>query len=275
MRVRHDRPGRTTPLSKGRSSSRPASCSRGSPTNRSRPTRPSSAATPFAHEAGIHQDGVLKDARTYEIMRAAGRRPAARAARHRPPLGPPCRSAPLRCARPAGDGRRDRAGLSRRDHLRRAPENRRRRRSPPHRRTRAVRQRIPGRRQRDRRTRRVRPRRVDCRRDPAAGRHSVPDLSVRHHYDHRPQRSGLDAGAVVRAARAGDLPVPLRRRAGGLSPADASDVHVPARELVAHHRQHVVPSGSSATTSKTAAATAASWPSTCSAASPRRLARSR
>ena len=23
----------------------------------------------FAHEAGIHQDGVLKDARTYEIMR--------------------------------------------------------------------------------------------------------------------------------------------------------------------------------------------------------------
>jgi 2-isopropylmalate synthase len=24
----------------------------------------------FAHEAGIHQDGVLKDRRTYEIMRA-------------------------------------------------------------------------------------------------------------------------------------------------------------------------------------------------------------
>ena len=30
----------------------------------------------FAHEAGIHQDGVLKDARTYEIMRPRGRRPA-------------------------------------------------------------------------------------------------------------------------------------------------------------------------------------------------------
>ena len=32
----------------------------------------------FAHEAGIHQDGVLKDARTYEIMRPRGRRPAGR-----------------------------------------------------------------------------------------------------------------------------------------------------------------------------------------------------
>ena len=28
----------------------------------------------FAHEAGIHQDGMLKDRRTYEIMRPAGRR---------------------------------------------------------------------------------------------------------------------------------------------------------------------------------------------------------
>jgi 2-isopropylmalate synthase len=24
----------------------------------------------FAHEAGIHQDGILKDRRTYEIMQA-------------------------------------------------------------------------------------------------------------------------------------------------------------------------------------------------------------
>src|SRR5207247_11146891 len=33
----------------------------------------------FAHEAGIHQDGVLKDPRTYEIMRPQdGGQPAAR-----------------------------------------------------------------------------------------------------------------------------------------------------------------------------------------------------
>ena len=30
---------------------------------------PSSAATPFAHESGIHQDGMLKNRATYEIMR--------------------------------------------------------------------------------------------------------------------------------------------------------------------------------------------------------------
>ena len=41
----------------------------------------------FAHEAGIHQDGMLKDARTYEIMRPqdVGQQP--RAARARPPSG--------------------------------------------------------------------------------------------------------------------------------------------------------------------------------------------
>jgi len=35
-----------------------------------RPTRQSSAAKPFAHEAGIHQDGRVKHRLTYEIMSA-------------------------------------------------------------------------------------------------------------------------------------------------------------------------------------------------------------
>ena len=37
--------------------------------SRSRRTRPSSGANAFAHEAGIHQDGVLKNPLTYEIIR--------------------------------------------------------------------------------------------------------------------------------------------------------------------------------------------------------------
>jgi 2-isopropylmalate synthase len=47
----------------------------------------------FAHEAGIHQDGVLKDARTYEIMRPEDVGQSVRRARARPPLGPPRRAA--------------------------------------------------------------------------------------------------------------------------------------------------------------------------------------
>ena len=47
----------------------------------------------FAHEAGIHQDGMLKDRRTYEIMDAAVRRAHALRDRARQALRPP-RAAP-------------------------------------------------------------------------------------------------------------------------------------------------------------------------------------
>ena len=53
----------------------------------------------FAHEAGIHQDGMLKDRRTYEIMRPGGSGRAAGDAGARQALGPSCRAAPLRAAR--------------------------------------------------------------------------------------------------------------------------------------------------------------------------------
>ena len=54
----------------------------------------------FAHEAGIHQDGMLKDRRTYEIMRPeeVG---VTRDAGARQALGPPRRPAPLRADRPS------------------------------------------------------------------------------------------------------------------------------------------------------------------------------
>ena len=54
----------------------------------------------FAHEAGIHQDGVLKDSRTYEIMRPAGRRPAGRrsSCSAATPAATPCSSAARRSA---------------------------------------------------------------------------------------------------------------------------------------------------------------------------------
>ncbi len=54
----------------------------------------------FAHEAGIHQDGMLKDTRTYEIMRPEDVGQSAGAPRARPPLGAPRRAAPLRRSRP-------------------------------------------------------------------------------------------------------------------------------------------------------------------------------
>ena len=47
---------------------RPASCWPPSPASTCSRTRRSSAATPSRMRAGIHQDGVLKDASTYEIM---------------------------------------------------------------------------------------------------------------------------------------------------------------------------------------------------------------
>ena len=91
----------------------------------------------FAHEAGIHQDGVLKDARTYEIMRpqdvgqpseqlVLGRHSGRHAVQRR------CETLGLHA-----DQRRARAGLPRRHHHGRAPQGDRRRRSPPHRRPRA------------------------------------------------------------------------------------------------------------------------------------------
>ena len=43
----------------------------------------------FAHESGIHQDGVLKERTTYEIMDATHRRPRRQLARARQALGPP------------------------------------------------------------------------------------------------------------------------------------------------------------------------------------------
>jgi 2-isopropylmalate synthase len=68
----------------------------------------------FAHEAGIHQDGVLKDVRTYEIMKpedvgqSASSRPGAR-----PPFRAPRGPAALRGARFHAGRERDRPRLSR------------------------------------------------------------------------------------------------------------------------------------------------------------------
>ena len=53
----------------------------------------------FAHEAGIHQDGLLKDRRTYEIMRAEDVGPPEHDARPRQALGPARAEGPLRGAR--------------------------------------------------------------------------------------------------------------------------------------------------------------------------------
>ena len=83
----------------------------------------------FAHEAGIHQDGVLKDPTTYEIMRPEDVGQPAAQARARPPLRTPRRAAAVRRARPRADRPRDRARLPRRDLARRASQSDRRRRS--------------------------------------------------------------------------------------------------------------------------------------------------
>ena len=83
----------------------------------------------FAHEAGIHQDGMLKDARTYEIMRpqdvgqtaeqlVLGRHSGRHAVQRR------CEQLGLALTR-----RRARAGLPRRHHDGRAPQVDRRQRS--------------------------------------------------------------------------------------------------------------------------------------------------
>ena len=56
---------------------------------RCRRTRPIVGANAFAHESGIHQDGMLKHAATYEIMRPGDRRRERDAARARQALGAP------------------------------------------------------------------------------------------------------------------------------------------------------------------------------------------
>jgi 2-isopropylmalate synthase len=67
MKTRHDRYP-WTPAFTPSIFSPPARCSvRSSVSARSR-TKPSSARNAFAHEAGIHQDGYLKERTTYEIM---------------------------------------------------------------------------------------------------------------------------------------------------------------------------------------------------------------
>ena len=92
----------------------------------------------FAHEAGIHQDGVLKDARTYEIMRPedVGQSVSSRLVlgRHsgRHAVQSRCETLGFTL-----DARRDRSGLPRRHRARRAPQGDRRRRPAPHRRARA------------------------------------------------------------------------------------------------------------------------------------------
>jgi 2-isopropylmalate synthase len=91
----------------------------------------------FAHEAGIHQDGMLKDARTYEIMRPedVGQSAASRlvlgrhSGRH---------AVQVRSPRDRALDRRARSGLPRRHRAGRTPQGDRRRRSAPHRRSRAV-----------------------------------------------------------------------------------------------------------------------------------------
>jgi len=65
LRTRHDlmafTPASTPPPSPGSSSSPPSPASR--PTHKA-----IVGANAFAHESGIHQDGMLKHAGTYEIM---------------------------------------------------------------------------------------------------------------------------------------------------------------------------------------------------------------
>ena len=92
----------------------------------------------FAHEAGIHQDGMLKDARTYEIMRPedVGQSVSSRLVlgRHsgRHAVQSRCEALGFTLTHDGG-----RPGLPRRHLARRAPQGHRRRRPAPHRRSRA------------------------------------------------------------------------------------------------------------------------------------------
>ena len=68
LRTRHDALHVTHRRRHRSASCAPRSCWRPSPASTCSPTRRSSAATPSRMNCGIHQDGVLKDASTYEIM---------------------------------------------------------------------------------------------------------------------------------------------------------------------------------------------------------------
>ena len=104
----------------------------------------------FAHEAGIHQDGMLKDRRTYEIMRPEDVG-VPRDAGARQALGPARRAAPLRADRATRWTRQSSTRSTGNDRARRPREGRQRRRPCRDRRARE--------RRRRRRTNRRRPRR--------------------------------------------------------------------------------------------------------------------
>ena len=65
----------------------------------------------FAHESGIHQDGVLKERTTYEIMDATRRRPGVELDRARQALRPPRAARRARAARLQGRGQRAQPGV--------------------------------------------------------------------------------------------------------------------------------------------------------------------
>ena len=83
----------------------------------------------FAHEAGIHQDGMLKDRRTYEIMRPEEVGVPQATLVLGQALGPPRRAAPVRAARPDARSHRARDGLLGHHGDRRPREGRQRQRS--------------------------------------------------------------------------------------------------------------------------------------------------
>ena len=85
--------------------------SRASPATRCSRTRRSSGRNAFAHESGIHQDGVLKERTTYEIMDATERRARVELDRARQALGPPRAARRARAARLQGRGQRAQPGV--------------------------------------------------------------------------------------------------------------------------------------------------------------------
>ena len=74
-------------------------------------TRRSSGRNAFAHESGIHQDGVLKERTTYEIMDATRGRPRVELDRARQALRPPRAARRARAAGLQGRGQRAEPGV--------------------------------------------------------------------------------------------------------------------------------------------------------------------
>ena len=188
LRVRPDRLPYDTGDPDRRRCSRRASCSStltGEPVQANKAIVGRNA---FAHEAGIHQDGMLKDARTYEIMRPedVGQSVASRLVlgRHsgRHAVQRRCEALGFTLTHDEID-----AGLPRGHLARRAPQGDRRRRSAPHRRARAHagvgrRRREPG----ARRSRRLRTRGIsrmqiadaDCRLRDVVDRSTIESLAI-------------------------------------------------------------------------------------------------